>query len=122
MNTALYVVLGLIFIFVFYFLVAWGLSYLLFRLTKEKVTVVRNIRVAAIVSGMGLVSSILGMVMFSSLNSLLLVALLMCVLSVAVYFVSLKYLVKFTLFDSVILSIALAIILNPGWFLLLRGI
>jgi len=71
---------------------------------------------------MGLVSSILGMVMFSSLNSLLLVALLMCVLSVAVYFVSLKYLVKFTLFDSVILSIALAIILNPGWFLLLRGI
>jgi len=76
--------------------------------------VIRDIKIASSLAGIGLLTTILGMILFSSFNTYIFAAALL-ILSLLGYSLLLKYFWKFSTFDAVTISTTLAIILNPAW-------
>ena len=114
MNIVLSIFLGLFITFTSYFLIIWGLTSLYFWISHEGMDIVRDLKISASLAGVGLVSTVVGMVAFLSLN-VYLFAFLLVLLSFSVYFATLKFFWKFSSFDAVVISVPLAIILNPAW-------
>jgi hypothetical protein len=114
MSTPVYIILGLLITFLAYFLITWGLTSLYYLISKEKLSLLRNLRITALLSFAGFISNIILMIISSSLN-IFLFAVVISVVSFAVYYSLLKFFSKFSHFDALIIAFTLAIILNPGW-------
>jgi hypothetical protein len=114
LNTLIYILFGLLFTFTSYFLVDLALISLLFWIKKVKIVLLQNILISVSLAGVGLAAMLLGMIAFSSLN-LYLFATLLVVFSTVIYFGLLSNYWKISKFDAALVSITLAIILNPAW-------
>lgn len=120
MNSTLYIILGFVILALLYFLITWGVCSLYFSVSKEKVGLLKNVKISSSLAGVGLVSTILLMVVVSSLN-IYLFSIVTLAVSMGVYYGVLKFLWKYSNFDGIIIASTLAIILNPAW-LRLMGI
>lgn len=118
MSNVAYIVLGLLITFLMYFLVSWGLNSLYFWIFKEKISFVKNIQITSSLALIGFLIGILLMIVLSPIN-IYVFAFLVSAASLGLYYGTLKLLWKFVSFDAIIISITLAIILNPAWLRLL---
>lgn len=120
MSSAIYIFLGLLITFLVYFLITWGISSLYFWVSREQVGFAKEIKIAVTLAAVGFLSGILLMIALSSTN-IYVFAFLITLISLSLYWLALKFLWKYTGFDASVISITLAIIINPAW-LRLAGI
>lgn|GEM_PF-1512620 len=114
MNSFLYILMGLVIIFVSYLIVVGTLTALFFWVSHEDVDTAKNLKISSMLAGTGLLVTILSMVAFSSLH-IYYFAGLMFLLNFVVYYSTLHLFWKFSNFDAIVISVTLGIILNPAW-------
>lgn len=118
MNSALYIILGFLILFLLYFLLAWGLSSLYYWISKEKISFVKNIKITTSLAIVGFFSNISLMILLATFHIYFFTA-VTAIVSLGLYFAMMKYFWKYNNFDAAIIAITLAIILNPAWLRLL---
>lgn len=118
MSSVIYIVIGLLVLFLTFLLLTWALTGFYFWVSKENVDWIRDLKISSSLAGSGVVASLLLMVVAST-APIYIFGLASALLSGLLYGVLLKNFWKFSYFDASIISFTLAIILNLCWLRLL---